>query len=130
MSAIALLMGLLVLSFLGSLIVANRQHRTMYTVADIARVKTFAAHASVALENARRQEALNRLNVLDEDRQRVASALHDTVIGRISRVSLQLHTMLRDDSAPEASGRIWEAIDDLDAAVKAIRDALFPSHES
>jgi PAS domain S-box-containing protein len=115
---------------LGSLIVANRQDRTMFTVADIARVKTFAAHASVALENARRQEALNRLNVLDEDRQRVASALHDTVIGRISRVSLQLHTMLRDDSAPEASGRIWEAIDDLDAAVKAIRDALFPSQES
>lgn len=112
---------------LGSLIVANRQHRAMFTVADIARVKTFAAHASVALESTRQQEALNRLNALDEDRQRVASALHDTVIGRVSRVSLELHTMLRDDLAPDASGRIWGAIDDLDAAVKAIRDALFPS---
>ena len=69
---------------LGSLTVANRHHRPMFTVPDIARVKTFAAHASVALENARRQEALNRLNALDEDRQRVAAALHDTVIGRIS----------------------------------------------
>jgi PAS domain S-box-containing protein len=102
---------------LGSLIVANRLHRPMFTVADIARVKTFAAHASVALENARQQEMLNRLNVLDEDRQRVAAALHDTVIGRVSRVSLTLHTMLRDDLTPELSGRIWDAIDDLDAAV-------------
>jgi PAS domain S-box len=106
---------------LGSLIVANRQHRTMFTVADIARVKTFAAHASVALENARRQEAINRLNVLDEDRQRMAGAVHDTVIRRVSSVSL-----LRDDLPPEASERLWRAIDDLDAAVRAIRDAVFP----
>ena len=111
---------------LGSLTVANRQHRAMFTVADIARVKTFAAHASVALENARRQEAINRLNVLDEDRQRVAAALHDTVIGRVSSVSLHLHSLLRDDLSPAASERLWQAIDDLDAAVKAIRDAVFP----
>ena len=99
----------------------------MFGIADIARIKTFAAHAAVALEDSRRQEALNRLNVLDEDRQRVAAALHDTVIGRMSRVSLGLHTMLRDDLAPEATARIWESIDDIDAAIKAIRDALFPS---
>jgi PAS domain S-box-containing protein len=112
---------------LGSLTVANRRHRTMFGVADIARVKTFAAHASLALENARRQEALNRLKVLDQDRQRVAAALHDTVIGRMSRVSLGLHTMLRDDLTPEESVKIWTAIDDIDAAIRAIRDALFPS---
>src|SRR5204863_6365736 len=69
---------------LGSLTVVNRRDRDLFTVADITRVKTFAAHASVALENARRQEAINRLLVLDEDRQRVASAVHDTVIGRVS----------------------------------------------
>ena len=113
---------------LGSLIVANRQDRPLFTVADIARVKTFAAHAAVALEDSRRQEALNRLNVLDEDRQRVAAALHDTVIGRLSRVSLGLHTMLRDDLKPDESAKIFEAIDDIDAAIRAIRDALFPSH--
>jgi PAS domain S-box-containing protein len=111
---------------LGSLTVANRHHRPLFTVADIARVRTFAAHASVALENARRQEAINRLQVLDEDRQRVAAALHDTVIGRVSSVSLHLHSLLRDDLSPAASERLWQAIDDLDAAVKAIRDAVFP----
>jgi PAS domain S-box-containing protein len=111
---------------LGSLTVANRRHRPMFTVADIARVKTFAAHASVALENVRRQEALNRLRVLDEDRERVAAQLHDTVIGRVSSVSLHLHATLRDDLPAAALERIWHAIDDLDAAVKAIRDAVFP----
>jgi PAS domain S-box-containing protein len=111
---------------LGSLIVAKRRERAMFTVADISRVKTFAAHAAVALENARRQEALNRLNILDEDRQRVAAAVHDTVIGRVSSVSLHLHSLLRDDLPPAAAERIWEAIDDLDTAIKAIRDAVFP----
>lgn len=111
---------------LGSLMVANRRHRPIFTVADIARVKTFAAHASVALENVRRQEALNRLQVLEEDRERVAAQLHDTVIGRVSSVSLHLHATLRDDLPAAVSERIWHAIDDLDAAVKAIRDAVFP----
>jgi PAS domain S-box-containing protein len=111
---------------LGSLMVANRRHRPMFTVADIARVKTFAAHASVALENVHRQEAMNRLRVLEEDRERVAAELHDTVIGRISSVSLHLHATLHDDLGTAASARIWHAIDDLDAAVKAIRDAVFP----
>jgi PAS domain S-box-containing protein len=112
---------------LGSLTVVKRRDRDLFTVADITRVKTFAAHASVALENARRQEAINRLLVLDEDRQRVASAVHDTVIGRVSSVSLRLHGLLRDDLSPEASARIWESIDELDAAIKAIRDAVFPA---
>ncbi|HEY5013271.1 MAG TPA: PAS domain S-box protein [Acidimicrobiia bacterium] len=111
---------------LGSLMVANRRHRPIFTVADISRVKTFAAHASVALENVRRQEALNRLRVLEEDRERVAAQLHDTVIGRVSSVSLHLHATLRDDLPAAVSERIWNAIDDLDAAVKAIRDAVFP----
>lgn len=112
---------------LGSLIVVKRRGRSLFTVGDIARVRTFAAHAAVALENARRQEALNRIAVLDEDRQRVAGAVHDTVIGRVSSVSLRLHGLLRDNVSPEVSQRLWESIDELDAAIKAIRDAVFPS---
>ena len=111
---------------LGSLTVANRHDRNLFTVVDIARVKTFAAHASVALEDTRRQAALHRLNTLDEDRQRVAGALHDTVIRRVSSASLRLHGLLRDDLPTETVDRIWETIDELDAATKAIRDAVFP----
>ena len=111
---------------LGSVTVVRRHDRAMFTVADIARVRTFAAHASVALENARRQEAIQRLSVLDEDRARVAAAVHDTVIGRVSSVSLRLHGLLRDDLPEETAARIWESIDELDAAIRAIRDAVFP----
>jgi GAF domain-containing protein len=111
---------------LGSLTVVNRRGRDLFTVADITRVRAFAAHAAVALENARNQEALNRINTLDEDRERVAFAVHDTVIGRVSSVSLRLHGLLRDDVAPAVSERLWESIDELDAAIKAIRDAVFP----
>jgi PAS domain S-box-containing protein len=111
---------------LGSLAVVNRRGRALFSVDDIARIKTFAAHASIALENARRQDALNRLRTLEEDRQRVASAVNDTVIGRVSSVSLRLHGLLRDDLSPEVATRLWESIDELDAAIKAIRNAVFP----
>jgi PAS domain S-box-containing protein len=111
---------------LGSLTVVNRQGRSLFTVPDIARVRAFAAHAAVALENARRHEALNRADTLDEDRERVASAVHDTVIGRVSSVSLRLHALLADDVSPEMSARLWESIEELDAAIKAIRQAVFP----
>lgn len=111
---------------LGTLTVAHRHDRNVFTVADIARIKTFAAHASVALEDTRRQAAVHRLNVLDEDRQRVADVMHATVIGRVSSASLRLHGLLRDTLAAEATTQLWEAIDELDAAVKAIREAVFP----
>ena len=112
---------------LGSLTVANRHGRSLFTTGDIARVKTFAAHASVALADTRRQAAINRLSALDEDRRRVADALLDTVVGRISSASLRLHGLLRDDLPAEATDRLWETIDELDAAIKAIRDAVFPT---
>jgi len=110
---------------IGALLVADR-HAHNFSSDDVALMESIGTHAAVALENARRQEALNRVNVLDEDRERVASAVHDTVIGRVSSVSLQLHGLLRDDVSPEVSARLWESIDELDAAIKAIRDAVFP----
>jgi PAS domain S-box-containing protein len=111
---------------LGTLTVAHRHDRNLFTVSDIARIKTFAAHASVALEDTRRQAAVHRLNTLDEDRQRVADVMRETVIGRVSSASLRLHGLLRDTLAAEATAQLWEAIDELDAAVKAIREAVFP----
>jgi PAS domain S-box-containing protein len=111
---------------LGSLTVANRHDRSLFSVVDIARVKAFAAHVSVALEDTRRQAAVHRLNAFDEDRRRVADVLHDTVIRRVSSASLRLHGLLRDDLSAEATERLWESIEELDAAIKAIRDAVFP----
>lgn len=117
-------------AILGSLTVAYRHGHDLFTVADITRVKTFAAHASVALEDTRRQAAIHQLRTLEEDRQRVAAALHDTVIGRVSSAALRLHGLFSEDLAAEATSRLWEAIDELDAAIKAIRDAVFPNAQN
>lgn len=111
---------------LGSLTVVRRQDRAMFTVYEIGRVRALAAHASVAVEQARHQDRIHRLEALDEDRQRLAAAVQDTVIGRVSSVSLRLHSMLRDDLAAGVAEVVWQAIDELDDAVKAIRDAVFP----
>jgi PAS domain S-box-containing protein len=112
---------------LGSLTVAYRRNRAVFSVADIARVKAFAAHATVALDDSRRQAAIQRRDTLDEDRERVASLMLDTVIQRVSSAALRLHGLLRDDLPAETTERLWETIDELDATIKAIRDAVFPT---
>ena len=111
---------------LGSLTVAHRRDRDRFTVADIARVKAYAAHASVAIEDSRRQAALHRVSVLDEDRDRVASLVRDTVIQRVSSAALRLHGLLRETLPAEMTNTLWETIDELDAAIRAIREAVFP----
>jgi GAF domain-containing protein len=111
---------------LGSLIVVRRRDRAMFTVNEIGRVRALAERASVAVENARRQDTIHRLEALDEDRQRLAAAVQDTVIGRVSSVSLRLHGLLREDLPEPGATTLWQAIDELDDAVKAIRDAVFP----
>ena len=98
----------------------------MFTVQEIGRVRALAAHASVAVEHARRQDRIHRLEALDEDRQRLAGAVQNTVIGRVSSVSLRLHGLLREDLPEPTATTLWQAIDELDDAVKAIRDAVFP----
>jgi hypothetical protein len=46
------------------------------------------------------------------------------VINRISNVALTLHTLI--GASPEHE-RLFQAIDDLDAAIAAIRSAIFPN---
>lgn len=111
---------------LGSLIVVRRRERPIFSVPEIGRLRALAAHASVAVEQARRQDTIHRLEALEEDRQRLATAVQETVIGRVSSVSLRLHGLLRDDLAPATTTTLWEAIEELDDALKAIRDAVFP----
>jgi GAF domain-containing protein len=111
---------------LGSLTVVRRRDRPMFTVQEIGRVRALAAHASIAVEASRRQDTIHRLEALDEDRQRLAEAVQDTVIARVSSVSLRLHGLMRDDLAEAAATTLWRAIDELDDAVRAIRDAVFP----
>jgi DNA-binding CsgD family transcriptional regulator len=94
---------------LGSLTVANRRDREPFTYDDIKTITTFAVHASVALDDSRRQEAIDHLSSLDENRQYIVAIVRE---------------LLAED--PEATNRLSETIDRLDAAIKEIRDAVFP----
>lgn len=110
---------------LGSLTIANRQGRAMFRPADVTLMRAFSAHATLAILDARAQQQLRRVALL-EDRERVALAMHDSVINRISSASLTLHTALGASLPESVVQRISEAVDELDAAISSIRDAVFP----
>jgi signal transduction histidine kinase len=97
----------------------------MFRVNDVLLMNTFAAQAALALADSRRQDALRALRVL-EDRDRVAAAMRDTVVSRVSGVSLTLHALLQSEMPEALQDRVWQAIEELDGAVAAIRSAVFP----
>ena len=94
---------------LGSLIVAKRRDREPFTDDDLKLITVFAAHTSVALEDSRRQEAIDYLSSLDEDRQYIVGIMRE---------------LLAEDA--DGTNRLSETIDRLDAAIKEIRDAVYP----
>lgn len=110
---------------LGSLTMVNRRGRDMFTLNDITFMRAFGLQAAIALLDARRQLQLRRLEVL-EDRERVAGELHDSVINRISRASLKMHAVLESTLTEAQTDRLWDAVEELDAAIAAIRSAVFP----
>jgi nitrate/nitrite-specific signal transduction histidine kinase len=97
----------------------------MFGANDVRLMNTFAAQAALALADAHSQDALRALRVL-EDRDRVAAAMRDTVVSRVSGASLTLHTVLQAEMPEELQERVWQAIEELDGAVAAIRSAVFP----
>ena len=58
--------------------------------------------------------------------ERVALAMTDGVIGRISSTSLTLHTALSASLPDPVADRLRDAVDELDATSHSIRDAVFP----
>jgi GAF domain-containing protein len=110
---------------LGNLVVARKSGQALFPVDQVLAMKTFAAQVALALADARAQEALRSLRVL-EDRDRVAAAMSDTVVNRLSGASLTLHALLRGDLPEAAKKRIWDVIDELDGAIAAVRTAVFP----
>jgi hypothetical protein len=53
--------------------------------------------------------------------------MHDSVIKRISSAALSLHSVLDSSLNEQAESRVWEVVDELDAAIASIREAVFPT---
>ncbi|MEO7233881.1 MAG: GAF domain-containing protein [Lapillicoccus sp.] len=87
----------------------------------------FAQQAGLALLAGRSQRDRALMAMLD-DRDRIARDMHDHVIQRLFATGLSLQAASRMATHPVVQTRIESAVDDLDAAIKEIREAIFHLH--
>ena len=62
---------------------------------------------------------------LTEDRERIAAGMNDLLVHRLFSAGLSLQTALGILGAHPATGKIWDAVNDLDLAVRELRSILF-----
>ncbi len=62
---------------------------------------------------------------LAEDRERIAAGMNDLLVHRLFSAGLSLQTALGILGAHPATGKIWDAVNDLDLAVRELRSILF-----
>jgi len=63
-----------------------------------------------------------------EDRDRIARDMHDNVIQRLFATGLSLQSATPLEQHPTVRNRLEEAVDELDAAIKDVRHAIFELH--
>jgi len=97
-------------------------------VADLlAPLEVFAQQAGLALVAARARQDRSRMALL-EDRDRIARDMHDNVIQRLFATGLSLQSATHLAQHPTLRDRLEKAVDELDAAVKDVRHAIFELH--
>jgi signal transduction histidine kinase len=111
---------------LGNLYLTDKENGTEFTEADQRLVEMFAAHAGIAVQNARLHEQEQRVAILEE-RQRIGRDLHDGVIQSIYAVGLMLDDALElaPEDPAEASARIERAIESINLTIRDIRNFIF-----
>jgi len=111
---------------LGDLYLTDKSHGEPFTERDEDSLRTFAAHAAVAIENARLYGQVQDL-VLLEERERIGMDLHDGVIQSLYATGLGLESCLDDlEHDPiEAQAQLHRAIDALNQTIVDIRSYIF-----
>jgi signal transduction histidine kinase len=84
----------------------------------------FADAAAIAIELSRARTDRERLIVL-EDRDRIARDLHDLVIQRLFATGMTLQSVAPRVADPAVSARIGSVVDDLDATIRDLRQAIY-----
>jgi signal transduction histidine kinase len=110
---------------LGNLYLTEKIGADEFTAADQEVIELLAAHAAIAIQNARLYEQVGQLAIIEE-RSRIGMDLHDGVIQSIYAVGLTLESvrllMARDqDKATELLDR---AVDGLNDAIRDIRNFI------
>ena len=108
---------------LGNLYLTSKQDADEFSADDEEAIRTLAAQAAIAIENARLYEQLERVSV-DEERHRIGMELHDGVIQALYAVSLQVEDAgERLATEPAASAKVLDrAVDRLNAAIADLRN--------
>lgn len=109
---------------LGTLTVANLVGGRVFTDQDLRVAELFASQAAVGIEFARAQEQISRL-AIHEDRERIGRELHDGVIQSLFAVGMHLQATAAVAGAAAISTRIESAIDELDIAIRDLRNYIF-----
>jgi signal transduction histidine kinase len=108
---------------LGALILGRLAARPGFTESDLGMAVTFAGHTAVAMELAQAR-ADQLLLAQAEDRDRIASDLHDRVIGELFVLGMKLqgHAARSD---PATAERVNGYVDTLDEVIRNIRTSIF-----
>lgn len=105
---------------LGSLYLSDRLDDQPFTEDDERMIQLLAAHAAIAIENARLSDQLRRLAVVEE-RDRIAMELHDGIIQSIYAIGIKLElartsvnpTAALDTQLSAATNELNRVIEDL-----------------
>jgi signal transduction histidine kinase len=108
----------------GNLYLTDKIGAWEFSVEDEALAEALALAAGIAIQNTRLHERVRVLSVLD-DRDRIAMALHDTVIQRLFASGLSLQGAARQVDPEVMVERVNRVIDDLDTTITEIRSAIF-----
>ncbi|MFC4944971.1 GAF domain-containing sensor histidine kinase [Pseudonocardia sp. GCM10023141] len=108
----------------GVLTAGRRPDRHPFSADDLTMAAGFANQASIAIELAEARTEQQRLALLD-DRDRIATELHDNVIQRLFAIGLSLQGVAATLGPHPANRRLAQATTDLDDTIREIRTSIF-----
>jgi signal transduction histidine kinase len=112
----------------GVLILLRRVGTLGFEAHDLATAESFAAQAALAFVLAEARHAQDVAALLDE-RERIARDLHDLAIQQLFATGMQLETVRRRSARgvdpSELTGIVEEALDNVDASVRQIRQIVY-----
>lgn len=109
----------------GNLYLTNKIQGAEFTHEDQELVELLAAHAAIAIQNARLYEQVGRLAIVEE-RNRIGMDLHDGIIQSIYAVGLTLEStrLALPENAEDADHLLEIAIDGLNNTIRDIRNFI------
>ena len=122
---------------IGAIGMARNGRGRPYTEEDQTLLKQLAAHASVAIENARLMDELRRSDeerkgllrrlvaAQEEERRRIAADLHDDSVQAMVAVDLRLATLRRELAGSEGAAKLRSLMKTVELAVARLRRLMF-----